>query len=48
MEVEKKKRKRIKGKKMGSSGPVKTYPLLEEILSVPLDDRAGVIYKVKK
>lgn len=46
MEEVKKKRKRIKGVKIGSSGPVKPYPIVEEILTAPQDDSDGVIYQI--
>lgn len=48
MEEEKKKRKRVKGKKVMSSGSIKPYPIQEEILTSPSDDGEGTTYNIKK
>ena len=48
MEVEKKKRKRIKGKKIGSSGPVIPYPVQDEMLMRPRFKRTGINFEIKK
>jgi hypothetical protein len=46
MEEGKKKRKRIKVKreKVTSSGPLKIYPIQEEVFNLPKDDDAEITY----